>query len=219
MKKNPSLYKGFMERQKEERLLAEQEARRARMDEEQARRGAKRVSYRGTAEICVASLFHGCGATYLSELLAVFLGGLRRGKACLVETKGLEEELSGAPMDVVTYPCDMSAVYRKQYDFLVRDVGTFDSLTKDGLTAFECADFKCVVAWPDEQSFKKLAGFMDSVEDAQSFLYFFNMVPKDRVSYVLDVMQDYRAVILPCTSLDKMDSGLVGRLYSVFGRG
>lgn len=218
LKKKPMLYKAVVKKRK--LAMAEQ----AKAIQNKTPQGndtgtVKKIRYRGRAQICVMSMEHGGGATYLSEILALFFAGYRNGKTCLVETKGLTEMLSDMPMDVVTYPCDMSQVYKGDYHFIVRDMGVYHSLSLDDFKEIERADFKCIVSWPDERSLSALASFVETTECADSFIYFFNMVPKDRMGEILDLMRDYNTIILPCTSLDNLDGNLVKKLFSVFGKG
>ena len=219
-KNEPILYKAHLARMEEERLRQEREAR-ARLEEQIPKETEKiaKVSYRGTAQISVTSLFHGCGATYLAELLASFFSAYKKGSTCLIETKGLVDELDHASMDVITYPCELSYVYKKHYDFIVRDFGVFDLIRKEDFDEWTRSDYKCIVSWPDEQSLSRLAEFVKNTERAEEFIYFFNMVPKDRLNEIQDIMADYQTIILPCTSLDKMDKGLLTDLYRTFGKG
>ena len=104
-KEAPILYKAFIEKQRE-KLQAEWK------EQEKIERGTrKEVSYDRTKEIYVTSLFHGCGTTYLSTILATFLSNYYEGKICLIETKGLKEELTNAAI----------SQFGSGYGFLVKD--------------------------------------------------------------------------------------------------
>lgn len=214
-RKKPILYKAFAEKKRLEQTAAASAPPKPYNVQDDTRK----VRYRGKAEICVMSLFQGCGTTYLSEILAVFLSEYRKEKTCLVETKGLSDTLSSKLMDVVTCPCDLSPVYKGDYHFIVRDMGTFQSISVEEFKEMERADFKCIVSWPDEHSLSALASFVEKTEHADSFIYCFNMVPKDRVAEIFELMEDFSTIILPCTSLDSLDGNLVKKLFSVFGKG
>lgn len=206
-KEAPILYKAFIEKQRE-KLQAEWK------EQEKIGRGTrKEVSYDRTKEIYVTSLFHGCGTTYLSTILATFLSNYYEGKICLIETKGLKEELTNIPIDVFTYPYDIGMLDKKMYDVLIRDVGVF---SKDVSNEFWNADLKCIISWPDEISLAHLASFVQQTEGAENFLYFFNLVPKDRENFILNLMKDYPTVILPCTSRKKLEKELIKKLYKIF---
>ena len=181
--------------------------------------GVKKVRYRGRAEVCVVSLFHGSGSTYLAKIIAVFLAKYRNEKTCLVETSGFTKEQELNSVDTFTYPCNLSSIYKKDYHFIVRDMGVCQALSFDELSEMERADIKCIVSWPDEHSLSTLASFIESAEYADSYIYFFNMVPKSKITEILDLMEDFDTVILPCTSLDRLDAVLVKRLFSIFGKG
>lgn len=216
LKKEPTLYKAYLE-EKEKLLAAKAEEELLSKQSSKNERGKlKKISCQRTTNICVFSLCHGCGVTYLSEILATFLAKCNGGRTCLIETNGLTEVLAHSLIDVFTYPCDMSSIYKKRYDFLVTDLGVFDTFSENDYKIFEEADFKCIVSWPDEQSLSRLASFVENTECSEAFVYFFNMVPSDQISNILNLMEDYNTVILPCTSLKNMDKRLVSKLYSVF---
>ena len=216
-KKEPILYKAHLAKLAEERARLEERLRLEQSSKEQGR--ISKVSYRGTAQIGVTSLFHGCGVTYLSELIALFFCGYKKGNTCLIETRGLVDELEQAPMSVVTYPCELTTVYTEHYDFIVRDFGVFDEIKQEEYGDWERVDYKCVVCWPDELSLSCLAEFVKHTSHAEQFIYFFNMVPKNRVNEILDIMADYKTIILPCTSLEDIDKSLLTDLYRIFGKG
>ena len=213
-KKEPTLYKEFIKEQKEERLKAEIAAKEAQSEKKNKKPITMLTG--GTTEVYVTSFEHGCGATYLAEILAVYFGHYKSENTCLVETKGIGRQLKDLPTDVFSYPCDMAEVYKRHYNFLVRDVGIITDLTKNAYEDLERADYRCVVTWPDEQSLLKLASFVNSTENADSYIYFFNMVPKDKIKFILNTMEDHTVIILPCTSLDNLDKKLVSNLHYLF---
>ena len=133
-KKAPILYKAFTEKQREN---LQGEAK----EQENLVKRRKSLSYSRTKEIYVTSLFHGCGTTYLSTILATFLSNYYKRKVCLIETKGLKEELTDIPIDVATYPYDTIRIDEKSYDFLVRDMGVFSN---ESASEFYRADLKYI---------------------------------------------------------------------------
>ena len=71
-KKRPVLYKAFAEKKRDaQAFLASEEKKTKQVN------GVKKVRYRGRAEVCVVSLFHGSGSTYLAKIIAVFLAKYR----------------------------------------------------------------------------------------------------------------------------------------------
>ena len=217
-KKSPTLYKAYLENQEKLRKEQELEQKKTETARKEVEKPEK-VSYRGTAQIGVMALYHGCGTTYLCELIAMFLSKYKKGKTCLIETKGLEKELSDASFQVVTYPCDLSSVYKEHYEFIVRDFGVYDGMKADTYSDWERMDYQCVVTWPDEKSLYRLASFVRNTEHAEKFIYFFNLVPKDMVHEILDIMMDYQVVILPCISMSKLDKSFLTELHAIFGKG
>lgn len=213
LKKDTILYKSYLEEKERKKLLSIQEE--TELNVKSCFEKVK-TSYRETIDIGVVSLNHGCGATYLSEILAVFLGKHKNAKTCLIEQKNSINEIAKSTIDVFAYPCDSSVIYKKYYDFLIRDLGVFDALSKNDYEIFKRETFKCLVSWPDEQSLFQLASFVENIEHPESFIYFFNMVPKEQTSKILNLMEDYHTIILPCTSLENIDKSLISKLDSIF---
>ncbi len=141
----------------------------------------------GREDVCVFTLRHGTGASYVSASVANYLAKFCKGDVSLVlDDVEYAEEIVIPRIKTVTWASEGDAYASANY--IVHDIGVYEEMTADRRTALQRASKKILLCKGDGRFLRKLARFVETV-DTSDIIFLFNELPTEwekRVYKIID---------------------------------
>lgn len=94
-----------------------------------------------------------------------------------------------------------------RYDFIILDVGDYSILSEKWRAELKRTDFKFIISLFEEEYFYDLAKLMQT-EEAKKYKFIFNLVPKNKIKTLEDLMEGYEYYCLPVFDNAKLDDDI-----------
>lgn len=148
----------------------------------------------GREDICVYSLKHGVGTSYIAASIANYMANHRRGDVSLVlNDTEFSEDIASPKVNTVSWAQE-AEVFNKS-DYIVHDIGVFGDLSADRRNALQRASMKILLCKADGNFLSKLAAYVESgVVDVSSVVFLFDELPSEWEKKVYDIMDFTNAV-------------------------
>lgn len=148
----------------------------------------------GREDICVFSLKHGTGTSYVAASIANYLAQHRRGDVSLVLNDiEFAEDIATPRVNTVSWGQEAD-VFAKS-DYIVHDIGVYTDLSANQRSALQRASIKILLCKADGNFLTKLAAYVESgVADSQDIVFLFNELPPELERKVYDIMDFTNAV-------------------------
>lgn len=140
----------------------------------------------GREDICVYSLKHGTGTSYMSAAISNYLVTHRRGNVSLVlnDTEFAGEIVSSG---VKTVSWTHEGEVMGNSDYIVHDIGVHGDLSADRRVSLQRGTMKILLCKADGRFLQRLAEYVESV-DSGNLVFLFNELPAEWEKKVYDLM-------------------------------
>lgn len=140
----------------------------------------------GREDVCVFSLRHGTGTSYVAASIANYLAKNRSGDVSVVmgDTEYLEE-IVAPRINVLPWAREGEAFTNANY--IIHDIGVYGDMSSDRRIALQRASLKILLCKADGRYMSKLASFVET-NDTSDIIFLFNELPNEWEKRVYDVM-------------------------------
>lgn len=140
----------------------------------------------GREDVCVYSLRHGTGTSYIASAIANYLASHRKGTTSVVlADTDFAEETVGPRVDVYPWAREGEAFVGSNY--IVHDIGVQGELSSDRRTALQRGSTKILVCKADGRYLSRLAEYVENNE-TEDVIFLFNELPAEWERKVYDIM-------------------------------
>lgn len=194
-----------------ERRRAEAEQRRAEAEERAAAKAAAKAERAGglagyatggakkspavtvgREDICIYSLRHGTGTSYVAAAIANYLSKNRKGDVSLVlNDTEYTEEIASPRLNILPWTREGEAFNKSNY--IVHDIGVYGEMTPDRRVSLQRASTKIILCKADGRFLSRLADHVESI-DTRDLIFIFTEIPVEWEKRVYDVMDFTRNV-------------------------
>lgn len=146
----------------------------------------------GREDVCIYSLRHGTGTSYVAAAVANYFASHRKGSTSVVltDTEYAEEIVSPR---VEVYPWAREGEAFTGSNYVVHDIGVYGDLSADRRTALQRGTTKILLCKADGRYLAKLAEYIENV-DTENLIFLFNELPAEWERKVYDIMDFTRNV-------------------------
>lgn len=152
----------------------------------------QRAGVSGREDICVFSLNHGTGTSYISAAISNYLSCYRKGKVALVlNDTAFADEVVSPRVNVASWENETEAFICSNY--VVHDMGVFEEFSQERRTSLQRGTKKILLCRGDGAYLTKLAAFVES-EKTEDIVFLFNQLPKEWEKRAFELMDFTRKV-------------------------
>lgn len=168
-------------------------------------------SMSGREDVCVFSLSHGVGASYISASIANYLSGCRKGKVGLVLNDiAYADEIVSPRVNVVSWENEPDVFIGSNY--VVHDIGVYEELMQKKRETLQRGTKKILLCKGDGAYMTKLAAFVEN-EKTEDIIFLFNQLPCEWEKRAYDLVDFTKQVYcLPTFFPIKLDKQVVRQM-------
>lgn len=168
----------------------------------------------GREDICVFSLSHGTGTSYISSAVANYLSGYRKGKVALVlNNTEFADEIVSPRVNVTSWENETEVFIGSNY--VVHDVGVYEELTMNKRESLQRGTKKILLCKGDGAYMTKLATFVES-EKTEDVVFLFNQLPHEWEKRAFELIDFTRQVFcVPTFFSVRPDKQVVGLIEEI----
>lgn len=201
-----------------ERKVAEKAAAKAERSASGARTGIMGMFGGGVSrgsgreDVCVFSLRHGTGTSYVAASMANFFAKNRSGDVSVVmsDTEYLDEIIAPR-INVLPWAREGEAFINSNY--IVHDIGVYSDMSSDRKISLQRASMKILLCKADGRYMSRLASFVES-NDTSDIIFLFNELPPEWEKRVYNVMDFTKNVYCIPTFFSLAPSAQVIKVYN-----
>lgn len=146
----------------------------------------------GREDICIYTLRHGTGTSYVAAAVANYLSKNRKGDVSLVlNDTDYSEEIASPRVNVLPWTREGEAFRKSSY--IVHDIGVYGEMTPDRRVSLQRASTKIILCKADGRFLTRLADHVESI-DTRDLIFIFTEIPAEWEKRVYDVMDFTRNV-------------------------
>ncbi len=166
----------------------------------------------GREDICIYSLRHGTGTSYVAASIANYLSKNRKGDVSLVlnDTDYTDEIVSPR---VGVFPWTREGEAFNKSNYIVHDIGVYGEMTPDRRVSLQRASTKIILCKADGRFLTRLADHVESI-DTKDVIFIFTELPAEWEKRVYDVMDFTRNVYCIPTFYSLSPNAQVLKVYN-----
>lgn len=140
----------------------------------------------GREDVCIYSLRHGSGTSYVAAAIANYLSKNRKGEVSLVlNDTDYSDEITSPRVNVFPWTREGEAFNKSNY--IVHDIGVYGEMTPDRRVSLQRASTKIILCKADGRFLTRLADHVESI-DTRDLIFLFTELPPEWEKRVYDVM-------------------------------
>lgn len=145
----------------------------------------KKVGNGGREDVCIFSLRHGTGISYMAAAIANYLAYHRRGETSVVlNDTDYSDKIVSPKVNCVSW-AEEGTVFSKS-NYIVHDCGVHGEMSADRRTALARGSVKIMLCKADGKYLSRLADYVEN-NDFDNIIFLFNELPAEWEKEVYDL--------------------------------